>query len=390
MAAAAAKRAPRIEPKMGKFVVDRAQAEEKSRVVSLFKEFTDRGKVPLPMIAPLVKELFKPVEKESKTLAAHLLSAAKDALSEKASKSCHAAALTAGDLTAWYFEVAWPMIIQSRQEIREAAELKKAAEAKAAAEMEEARRVQEAEETAKQAAAAAEAEAEAEAEAVRLADEGGVRVAANCKAAEGALDVAGSTQLTDAIKHTLRTPLDGSLAMPNMAMTGEILQATQIEQMQEQVQEDRQISEGAFHPEDKLTESPVEPVGWLSAKNVDVTESRRVIAFLAAHAQPASYPNHQASEMCIPPSDMHVVLSEALLPVRDEELLAGAPQPVGDCIGVPIGMVVKFWFDQVWPKRLVAMQKLSDGSSLEVDRVSDVMAPPANDSSQHLRWTGEG
>ena len=65
---------PKIEPKLGKFVADRSQADEKARIVALFKEYTDRGKVPSTMIAPFVKELFKPFEKNiPKAEVEHLL-----------------------------------------------------------------------------------------------------------------------------------------------------------------------------------------------------------------------------------------------------------------------------------------------------------------------------
>ena len=57
-ARAAAKRGPKTAPKLGKFVADREKADEQMRVVKLFKEFADRGKVPTTMVPHLVKELF--------------------------------------------------------------------------------------------------------------------------------------------------------------------------------------------------------------------------------------------------------------------------------------------------------------------------------------------
>ena len=135
-AKAAAMRGPKIQPKMGKFVADRERADESLRIVRFFKEFSERGKVPLAMIPTLVKDLFKESVKE-KPLQSKLVSLGKEALAAKAKESGDDK-LTAGDFSGWYFEVAWPLIVEARQEVKAAEDAKKAAEAKAQAEAAEA------------------------------------------------------------------------------------------------------------------------------------------------------------------------------------------------------------------------------------------------------------
>ena len=44
------------------------------------------------------------------------------------------------------------------------------------------------------------------------------------------------------------------------------------------------------------------------------------------------------------------VLRQLLEPVSDDALLDRAPQPSIGSNGVPIGKLIKFWFDVVWPK----------------------------------------
>ena len=56
-ARAAAKRGPKNAPKLGKFVADREQADETLRIVNLFKEFAERGKVPERHVRPLLLRL---------------------------------------------------------------------------------------------------------------------------------------------------------------------------------------------------------------------------------------------------------------------------------------------------------------------------------------------
>ena len=129
----AAKRGPKVAPKLGKFVADREKADEQLRITNLFKEFADRGKIPSNMLALFVKDLFgkgAPLVKGAgrDALVKRLVAAATDALKAKLSAK---GGLTAGDFTGWYFEAAWPMILEAREEEKNAAA--RAAEATAAA-----------------------------------------------------------------------------------------------------------------------------------------------------------------------------------------------------------------------------------------------------------------
>ena len=139
-AAAAAKRAPKIEPKLGKFVADKAQIDEKARIVALHKDCAERGKVPANMLPMLIKDLFKPIEKEFKKEFKKLSTLATEVFAEKGAKG-----LEAGDMTAWYFDVAWPMIDEARRDAKAAAQQAAAEAAAAAAEAEAARKAAEAE-----------------------------------------------------------------------------------------------------------------------------------------------------------------------------------------------------------------------------------------------------
>ena len=107
-ARAAAKRGPKHAPKLGKFVADREQADESLRIVNLFKEFAERGKVPERHVALFIKDLFK--EKKLAGIADRLTTLAKEVLPAKATSD---KGLTAGEFSAWYFEACWPLVVLS-------------------------------------------------------------------------------------------------------------------------------------------------------------------------------------------------------------------------------------------------------------------------------------
>ena len=111
---------------------------------------------------------------------------------------------------------------------------------------------------------------------------------------------------------------------------------------------------------------------------VDVDESRRLVALIstregerkrrgsaaaatataaaaaaAAHAagsgaEPTPPPPRLPATTVIASSYVPSLLREALNPIEDDELIARAPSVRGG--SVPVGEVLRFWFDVVWPK----------------------------------------
>ena len=96
-ARAAAKRGPKHAPKLGKFVADREQADESLRIVNIFKEYAERGKVPERHVARFTKELFEDVVKRSHGVGERLTTLAREALPKKAASD---KGLTAGEFSA--------------------------------------------------------------------------------------------------------------------------------------------------------------------------------------------------------------------------------------------------------------------------------------------------
>ncbi len=397
-AAAAAKRAPKIEPKMGKFVADRGQADEKTRIVGLFKEFCDRGKVPLSMLSSLIKEIFKPVEKEDKLLVKKLSALATEALSDKAGKG-----LQAGDLTTWYFDVAWPMIDEARHGAKAAAEAQRAAEAKAAAEAEEARRAAEAE-AAEQAAKEAEAlrrEEEARAAeaaaAAREAEEARRREDAEKAKLEERRRAAQQPQQPP---HPPPHPHPPSPPPPDDSHAGDGAKAQGSQQHSQPPSQPAQPAQPPAQPHGAgggggssgssglriepaglsasgaalyEPELPLEPAGWAAARSIDLAEHRRLLGLLAPRALPPDDSRRgdaPPTAVLLPASAVRGALAEALLPLEDAALLAEAPRAHKGTAGVPIGRVVHFWFEHVWPKHHEALeaQRDKEGADVEPDK----------------------
>ena len=359
-AAQAAKRGPKIAPKMGKFVADRGTADEKARVVGLFKEFCDRGKVPLSMLPPLVKELFKPIEKELKSLTVRLTGVAKEALSDKA-----AGGLQTGDLTTWYFDVAWPMITEARHEAKAAAEAQKAAEAKAAAEAEEARKAAEAEEAERTAKEAEEARKVLEAEAAEAAAKREAEAEEARRREEEKLEEERKAQQAEQPSSAPQTR-DSSPVAQRQQQSQDPLQQNQQNQQNPQQSSQRLPGDSSSGSDNLRVETsglqvqlPSKPAGWVVGRGIDLAESRRLLALLQPRALASDDPRRGAAkptEVLIPLPAAKAVLAEALLPVEDAELLAGAPKPTKGTGGVPIGPLLHFWFEHVWPKHQEALQ----------------------------------
>lgn len=328
LAAKAAKRGPSIQPKMGKFVADRAQADEQVRVVGLFKEFSDRGKVPEKMIPLLIKELFKGAGEPP--LVARLSKEAKEALGAKAGGDGR---LEAKAFTSWYFEVAWPSIVDSRKEAKRAAEEAKALEAKAAAEAaaeqrERERLEAEAAEAARREAEAAREQADREAAEVEAA----ARAAEEQRAAEAAASLEANDETRPSQPGSVRSQAGaggygGAVAA---GLSGNLV----------------------VEPGEMEVDLPPEPVGWSAARGIDVAEMRRLVAILGRQAvltkQERPGGESVVSDLLIPSKAARALLAEALAPHEDAPLLSKAPR--GGSHGVPMGSLVHFWFERVWPK----------------------------------------
>jgi chemotaxis protein histidine kinase CheA len=355
-AALAAKRGPKVAPKMGKFVADRGKADESLRVVALFKEFTDRGKVPVALLPQLVKELFKGAG--DPPFVAKLSRQAKETLTAKAAATDNK--LAAGDFTSWYFEVAWPAITEAKQEAKAAkaaAEAQKAAEAKAAAEELEAQRRREAEE-AEQAAKLEEAARKAEEAALeeerRKREEEEERRREEM-ASKAASDVATQQSLGQ---------------QPGADPRGEArLSSTP------RSEPDASNVHLIVEHDEYDDSSPAEPTGWGVASSVDLAESRRVIAIFANLSMSWGDPRMRdvaEGEVIVPAKAVRGALVQALAPIEDDDLLATAPRASGP--GVAIGELVRFWFDSVWPKHGEALR--GDNSPDPGEEARDAQAPP--------------
>ena len=398
-AAAAAKRGPKIAPKRGKFVASREQQDESLRVVALFKSFAERGKVPAALVPNLVKELFKGAG--SKELVGRLAAAAKEALTSKAAASGQM--LTTGDFSGWYFEAAWPAIIEERQEAKAtAAAAKKEAEAAAKAAAEAAAEEKAAQEAEEAAAAAAAAEKE------RLAEE--VRKAEATREEEARLKAEAEEQKRNeaamALQNTATPPgarppkqqAKGSRP-PSEPLPGQ-QQAKQAKQQhagqtphappgqpgsqpgsqRSQPRSQRAAGDASSSSTNIIVQTtglevdlPPEPVGWVAARGIDVAESRRLIPILAAHAMAADdgprgggeAEGEIIHEIMLPEAEVEAALSEALLPAEDDALLAQAPRAAVDGGGVHIGALVAFWFEIVYPKHAATLSRDRDALSPE-------------------------
>jgi hypothetical protein len=384
-AAAAAKRAPKIEPKLGKFVADKAQIDEKARIVALHKDCAERGKVPANMLPMLIKDLFKPIEKEFKKEFKKLSTLATEVFAEKGAKG-----LEAGDMTTWYFDVAWPMIDEARRDAKAAAQQAAAAAAAAAAEAEAARKAAEAE----AAALARLAELEAkEAARVKAAEE--AKAAAAAAAAREAEEEARRQEEAEKVRREEEAKAQKKQLPGRRGQVPDHQQPTQPPQPQPPLPQQPQQKEA--HPPPKGTaptsapaappaapfvrpsglriepnsarasaqydaeELPEEPVGWAAARLVNLAEHRRVLGFLMVRVLP---PDDAApTEMLVLAAMVRTALGEALLPLKDNALLNEAPKARKGSAGVPIGRVVQFWFERVWPKHGMALTRALQNNS---------------------------
>ena len=360
-AARAAKGAPKIQPKMGKFVADRDRADESLRVVGLFKEYSERGKVIASLIPQLLKELFKGIGKElGEPLASKLEKAGKAAL--------QADKVAAGDFSTWYFEHAWPAIGDARQEAKQRELDRAKARAEAQAQAEAAREAEEEAAAAQQVAveaAAARAAEEKAAAASRAAPplsasasppERHARDAAvpagNAPPAAGAALARGRRQQAPSRQAGGRradSRPDGDPAEPTAARDGALDAAA--------------ADEAADDATDVAADGGVPPAaGWAAAAGIDVAESRRVIRIFAAAASGARAASTAEPQLSLPSRSVGDALRTALLPVEDPSLVArvqtaatgGAAGGDGGA-GVPIGKLVRFWHEAVWPKHRLAL-----------------------------------
>ena len=406
-AAAAAKRAPKIEPKLGKFVADKAQIDEKARIVALHKDCAERGKVPANMLPMLIKDLFKPIEKEFKKEFKKLSTLATEVFAEKGAKG-----LEAGDMTAWYFDVAWPMIDEARRDAKAAAQqaaaeaaaaaaeaeaARKAAEAEAAAlarlaelEAKEAARVKAAEEA--KAAAAAAAAREAEEEARRQEEAEKVRREEEAKAQKKQLPgrrgqvperqqppqpqppLPQQPQQKEAPPPPKGTAPTSAPAAPPAAPAAPFVRPSGL-----RIEPNSARASTQYDAE----ELPEEPVGWAAARLVNLAEHRRVLGFLMVRVLP---PDDAApTEMLVQAAMVRTALGEALLPLKDNALLNEAPKARKGSAGVPIGRVVQFWFERVWPKHGMALTRALQNNSA----MSAMSAMSAEEQAAAEEETGE-
>ena len=405
-AAAAAKRAPKIEPKLGKFVADKAQIDEKARIVALHKECAERGKVPANMLPMLIKDLFKPIEKEFKKEFKKLSTLATEVFAEKGAKG-----LEAGDMTTWYFDVAWPMIDEARRDAKAAAQQAAAAAAAAAAEAEAARKAAEAEAAAlarlaeleaKEAArvkAAEEAKAAAAAAAVREAEEEARRQEEAEKARREEEAKAQKKQLPgrrgqmpeqppppqsqpplpqqqqkEAHPPPKGTAQTTATAVPPAAPAPPFVRPSCL-----RIEPNSPRASAQYDAE----ELPEEPVGWAAARLVNLAEHRRVLGFLMVRVLP---PDDAApTEMLVLAAMVRTALGEALLPLKDNALLNEAPKARKGSAGVPIGRVIQFWFERVWPKHGMALTRALRNNSA----MSALSAMSAEEQAAAEEETGE-
>lgn len=117
--------------------------------------------------------------------------------------------------------------------------------------------------------------------------------------------------------------------------------------------------------------SSEQPVGWVAARGVDAAEARRLLAALAPYAMDGStlkgggagkkkggqQQHAQAAddgdvEMYVPSASLHVALRAALPSSEDSSLLSSAPSPPKGTRAVPLGTLVLWWFECVWPQTL--------------------------------------
>ena len=118
--------------------------------------------------------------------------------------------------------------------------------------------------------------------------------------------------------------------------------------------------DGDDESSDASTDAP-EPAARVAARGVDVAEARRLLTVLGECAVDGEG-DRGAPELLIPPRMVMGALHKALMPISDDTLLARAPKPSASGRGVPLGALVKFWFDAVWPKHKKALGREGDSA----------------------------
>lgn len=279
----------------------RAEQDEAVRVLAAMKPYCERGKVDISLVCEMLLGIFKGT-RTADALIRKLVGVGKEALP----KMCDKPGLIApGELTAWYFETAWPAVLDARASTE--VHRKKSEQLHAAEKEQHAREV------------------------ARLKLDQAARDAQQVTGGEGA-EGGGDDE-----------PEGGheAAAVPLAAATDE-------------------------------------PIGWQVARVVEVDESRRLVVLFADASRgrarrmsfgpaPVSAPPDVNApggglppEMSIASDKVPAVLRDALQPVQDAELLTHAPSSPGGV--VPVGKLLHFWFQAVWPKH---GPKLREGRKIE-------------------------
>lgn len=91
----------------------------------------------------------------------------------------------------------------------------------------------------------------------------------------------------------------------------------------------------------------------MSAQGVDVKEAQRVIALFSDAAKLSKRADGN-EDILVPSRFVGKLLLSAARPLGlldPEALVATAPTAAKGDVGVPIGMLVRWWFDDVWPRK---------------------------------------
>ena len=321
----------------------------------------------------LAKELFTEIGKKQggRELAEKLAALAREALKAKATSD---KGLTAGEFGTWYFEACWPVYLEARAEAKAKAEAK-AAEAKAAADAkkeEAAARAKEEADAAAAAKAAAAAQEEEAAEAARAAAMAAAEAAAQSFAPVAAQAPSAAPAAAVAVPAAMRSPPhasapSASAADPAGSSGGDAGGVRSVDAARSSV-ESRRNSKVPAVP------AAPDPIGWVAAKGVDGAEARRLVAALAPYAEDAAATGSDSAdewEVYLPQTALTPALRAALPPNAEAVLLATAPRAAAGARGVPIGEVVRWWFESVWPALRGARGRRASGGSEEAEPAGD-------------------
>lgn len=89
---------------------NRAESDEAVRVLAAMKPFQERGKVDVSLVAKMLQAVFKG-SGTADGLVRKLVAQGKEALPKMCDKKD---VIAPGELTQWYFEVAWPAVLEAR------------------------------------------------------------------------------------------------------------------------------------------------------------------------------------------------------------------------------------------------------------------------------------